>query len=114
MHPSTLAIGATVPVFLALTWHHFAPSSTAYAAIGLTTGIALVVFAMRQLWRAIRLDVVTAMVVVTTVLASIVLPVLQWAVVLPSVFISSAVFGGLVVGVFRHRIPDWADLRRDH
>ena len=76
--------------------------------------MALVVFAMRQLWRAIRLDVVTAMVVVTTALASIVLPVLQWVVVLPSVFISSAVFGGLVVGVFRHRIPDWADLRRDH
>ena len=76
--------------------------------------MALVVFAMRQLWRAIRLDVVTAMVVVTTALASIVLPVLQWVVVLPSVFISSAVFGGLVVGVFRHRIPDWADVRRDH
>ena len=76
--------------------------------------MALVVFAMRQLWRAIRLDVVTAMVVLTTALASIVLPVLQWVVVLPSVFISSAVFGGLVVGVFRHRIPDWADLRRDH
>ena len=76
--------------------------------------MALVLFAMRQLWRAIRLDVVTAMVVVTTALASIVLPVLQWVVVLPSVFISSAVFGGLVVGVFRHRIPDWADLRRDH
>ena len=75
--------------------------------------MALVVFAMRQLWRAIRLDVVTAMVAVTTALASIVLPVLQWVVVLPSVFISSAVFGGLVVGVFRHRIPDWADLRRD-
>ena len=76
--------------------------------------MALVVFAMRQLWRAIRLDVVTAMVVVTTALASIVLPVLQWVVVLPSVFISSAVCGGLVVGVFRHRIPDWADVRRDH
>lgn len=76
--------------------------------------MALVVFAMRQLWRAIRLDVVTAMVVVTTALASIVLPVLQWVVVLPSVFISSVVCGGLVVGVFRHRIPDWADLRRDH
>ena len=76
--------------------------------------MALVVFAMRQLWRAIRLDVVTAMVVVTTALASIVLPVLQWVVVLPSVFISSAVCGGLVVGVFRHRIPDWADLPRDH
>ena len=76
--------------------------------------MALVLFAMRQLWRAIRLDVVTAMVVVTTALASIVLPVLQWVVVLPSVFISSAVCGGLVVGVFRHRIPDWADLRRDH
>ena len=76
--------------------------------------MALVVFAMRQLWRAIRLDVVTAMVVVTTALASIVLPVLQWVVVLPSVFISSAVCGGLVVGVFRHRIPDGADVRRDH
>lgn len=113
MHPATLALGATVPVFLALSWQQMAPSSSAYAAIGFTTGIALVVFVMRQLWRAVSLDVVTGLVVVITGLSSILMPALQWAVLRPSLFVSSAVFGGLLIGAMRHRIPDWAEFRRE-
>ena len=113
MHPASLAIGATVPVFLALTWQQMAPSSSAYAAIGFTAGMAIVLFAIRRLWRAIRLDVVTGTVIVVTGLAAVLLPVLQWAALRPSLFLSSAIFGGLALAVVRHRIPEWIDARRD-
>jgi len=109
VQPSTLALGAAVPVLLALTWNTYWPSHTAYAAVALTTGMALVVFIMRRLWAAVREDGVTALMVIVTALVAIVLPVLQWVMVLPSLFISSAVFGGLLIGVFRHRVPHWQE-----
>ncbi len=42
-------------------------------------------------------------------LFTIVLPLIQYLLQAPSLYISAMVFGGLIVGVLRHRLPARSD-----
>lgn len=109
MRAATFAIACLAGVFLALSLNHFYPSKMAYGLVALTSGVTCAVYWFKSLWRGIRSDWLDGLVIITVAVFSIVLPCIQLLLQAPSLYISAMVFGGLIVGVLNHRLPDPID-----
>ncbi len=94
-----------VVVFATLAFHHYYPSTQAYSLMAFTVGAAAAVYGFKQLWKGLSRDYISATLVVLTFLVAVVLPIVQWVLQRPSLFISALIFGGLLIGALRDRLP---------
>lgn len=92
-------------VFSTLAFHHYYPSTQAYGLLAFTVGASGAVFGFKKLWIGVSKDYVSGALVVLTFLVTVVLPIVQWVLQRPSLFVSAMIFGGLLVGVLRERMP---------
>jgi|GEM_PF-398709 len=106
IHASTYAIACLVVVFGCLTLQHYYPSSLAYGLVAWTTGMTLAVFGFKRLWSGLVGDWIGLALIILVFLVAVVLPVIQYVMRSPSLFISAMVFGGLLIGVIRERLPN--------
>jgi hypothetical protein len=109
MRAASFSIVCLVGVFAALSLNHFYPSKMAYGLVALTSGATLSLYWFKGLWRGIHADWLGGLVVVLVAVFTIVLPLIQYLLQAPSLYISAMVFGGLIVGVLRHRLPARSD-----
>lgn len=109
MRAATFSILCLVGVFAALTLNHFYPSKMAYGLVALSSGATASLYWFKGLWRGMQADWLGGLVIVLVAVFTIVLPLVQYLLQAPSLYISAMVFGGLIVGVLRHRLPERID-----
>ncbi len=94
-----------VLVFACLSLNHFYPSKTAYTLVGFASGMVVGVYVFKSLWSGLSNDWVGASVVILTALFTVVLPAVQLLLQSPSLYVSAGIFGVLLIGVLRDRLP---------
>ncbi len=103
---ASYAVACLAIVFASLTLQHYYPSTAAYGLVAWTSGMVLAVFVFKRLWSGLQSDWLGLSLVGLVFLVAVVLPIVQYVLQAPSLFISAMVFGGLVVGVFKGRLPE--------
>lgn len=93
-------------VFASLTLQHYYPSSLAYGLVAWTSGMTLAVFGLKRLWSGLAGDWIGLALVGLVFLVAVLLPVIQYVMRSPSLFISAMVFGGLFIGALNARLPE--------
>lgn len=99
-------------VFSALSLNHYFPSSTAYGLVAFTSGMALAIYGFKQLWAGLSGDWIGRTLVGLVFVFTVVLPAIQLLTTVPSLYVSAMIFGGLLIGVVRDRLPDTLERAR--
>jgi hypothetical protein len=109
MRAATFSMLCLVGVFATLTLNHFYPSKMAYSLVAVSSGATAAVYWFKELWRNLKADWLSGFVIVLVAVFTVALPLVQYVLQAPSLYISAMVFGGLVVGALRHRLPECSD-----